>query len=442
MFFLPKEVKYVLDKLSKAGFEGYIVGGCVRDFLLGGTPTDYDITTSATPKDVTEIFSNDKVIPTGIKHGTVTVVKDGMPLEITTFRIDADYADNRHPDSVIFTKDLKGDLERRDFTVNAMAYNDKTGLVDIFDGQKDLENRIIRCVGDAHKRFNEDALRIMRAIRFSSVLGFEIEKSTKDSIIKNKELLNNVSAERITVELKKLICGKNAASVIIEYHQVLEVILPEIKGMAGFDQKNPHHQYDLLKHTAVALENVSPDPVLRLAILFHDCGKTDTFRVDDNGVGHFYAHAEKSEQKAEGAMRRLKFDNATKDRVLQLVRYHDRPVEVTEKAVKRAMNLLSVQGFFDLLKIKRADTLALAEEFKGRTDDIDAALVLAERIIDEKACFSLKDLAVKGIDLILAGATPGKELGVALDDLLDAVICGRVENQKEKLLDFYKKFRR
>lgn len=437
MFVLPPQVEFAIDKLTAAGYEAYIVGGCVRDVMRLAEPSDYDITTSALPEQVIAVFKGEKIIETGLKHGTVTLLKEGMPLEITTYRIDGDYTDNRRPNSVTFTANIKEDLARRDFTVNAMAFSPKIGIVDAFGGKKDLKSGIIRSVGDADRRFNEDALRIMRALRFASVLGFTIADSTKKSIIKNRELLKNISAERIAAELIKLLCGKNAKDIILEYYEVLEVILPEIKGMQGFDQKNRWHIYDVLTHTAVAVENTPSIPALKLAALLHDCGKPDTFFTDDKGVGHFYGHPEISFKKAKTAFARLKLDNATTELALTLIKYHDTPIEPTEKAVKRALNKITPDVFFSLLDIKRADNLAQNPELTADAlVTIDTLGKIAKEIIKKGECFCLKDLAVNGNDLINAGIPAGKELGKALDFLLDAVINERVKNEKQALLSY------
>ena len=439
MFALPTQVEFALNKLNNSGFEAYIVGGCVRDILRGEQPSDYDITTSAEPEQTKAVFEGEKIIETGLKHGTLTLLKEGMPLEITTYRIDGDYTDNRRPDSVKFTKTLIEDLARRDFTVNAFAYSPKTGVVDAFGGEEDLKNRIIRSVGDADRRFNEDALRIMRAIRFSSVLGFEIEEETKKSIFKNRNLLKNISSERIQAELVKLLSGKNARQVILEYFEVLEVILPEISGMKGFDQKNRWHIYDILNHTALTVENSPASTVFRITALLHDCGKVDTFFIDDRGTGHFYGHPEVSCKKAKSALKRLKFDNATTNEVLTLIKYHDMFIEPTKIAVKKALNMLSPDIFFKLLDVKRADNSAQNLELtRDVLESIDNTEKIAKEIIKTGECFCLKNLAVKGADLINIGIPVGKELGKALDFLLDSVINERVENEKQQLLNYLK----
>ena len=438
MILIPNEAEYAINALNEKGYAAYLVGGFVRNSLMGIKTTDCDITTSATPDEVIKVFQNFKVIETGIKHGTVTVIISGIPLEITTFRIDENYIDNRHPEKVRFTKELKDDLARRDFTVNALAYNKVVGLVDEFGGLNDIKNRVIKAVGNPDERFNEDALRIMRAIRFAAVLGFEIEPNTEKAIFKNKNLLLNVSSERIFLELVKLITGQNAHDVICRYHEVLEVILPEIKGMAGFDQKAPHHIYDVLKHTAVALENTEPQKHLRLAVLLHDCGKPQCFVTDENGIGHFKGHPELSAEKAEQALRRLKADNETILNVVRLIAHHDDAIPPTEAGVKRALNALTVTGFFDLIKLKRADNLAKGDLAKFRLNEAERLYEIGKKVIDENQCFSLRQLDIKGDDLIALGIPRGKKLGETLNTLLDAVIDGKVENQNKKLIDYTK----
>ena len=437
MIHIPDEVKTAISTLAANGFEAYIVGGCVRDSLLGGNPKDYDITTSAEPEEVEKIFGNFRVIETGIKHGTVTVLINKMPLEITTFRIDSDYSDNRHPENVTFTKSLEEDTARRDFTMNALAYNDERGICDFYGGTDDIKNKIIRCVGDADKRFGEDALRIMRAIRFSSVLGFEIEENTKRAVFKNKELLRNISSERIASELVKLLCGANVRKVLMEYIDVLGVVIPELLPMKGFDQKNIHHIYDVLEHTAAAVENIEPTPVLRLTALFHDIGKPECFFMKD-GQGHFYGHADIGADMTTKILSHLKFDNNTKNTVTKLVKIHDVQIEETDTAVKRCMNKHTPEIFFLLLKMKRADTLAQSPMCRERLEYLDRLEKRANEIINRKACFSMKDLAVNGNDLIKLGVKPGKELGNILKYLLEAVIEGKLPNDKNTLIKFTK----
>ena len=333
---MPKNVDTAINLLQSAGFEAYAVGVCVRDSLLGKTPNDWDITTSAKPEDMKSVFADFHCIDTGIKHGTVTVVIDGEPLEITTFRLDGEYEDNRHPKSVTFTSDLGADLGRRDFTVNAMAYSKKTGTVDLFGGQNDLKNKIIRCVGDPDRRFNEDALRILRALRFASALDFEIEEKTAQSLLKNRALLENISEERIAKELLKLVCGKGAKRILTDFAPVLFEILPELQPMYKNSHDNPHHCYDIYEHTLIAVESIDPEPTLRFAMLLHDCGKPAVKKFDENGVAHFYGHQRISAEISAQILARLKVSNKFRDEILFLVSNHDRweLYENTEKMLK------------------------------------------------------------------------------------------------------------
>ena len=434
MMFLPPSVEMLLDKLNQSSFEAYVVGGCVRDMLMGTSVHDYDITTSATPEEVKQVFAMYRVIETGIQHGTVTVLVENEPYEITTFRVESAYSDSRHPDSVQFTRSLTDDLSRRDFTVNAMAYNPIVGLIDPFKGQQDIENGILRCVGNAKERFSEDALRILRLLRFSSVLGFAIEEETEKAAFLLKDKLTFVSEERVAVELCKLLCGKKAGDVIERYVEILGVPIPELLPMAGFDQKNHHHIYDVLRHTAVAVDAIAPKKELRLAALFHDIGKPSTFSMDEKGVGHFYSHAAKSEEMCDAILARLKFDNATRMVVTRLVKWHDMPIECNEKSVKRTLGKMTPEFFFSLIALKRADNLAQSPAFRDRQVYYDELEALAKDILARQECFSLKDLAVNGRDLIALGIKEGKEVGLLLCRLLDDVICERIPNQKEALL--------
>lgn len=431
---VPKQVNMVLKALEEHGFEAFIVGGCVRDAIMGIAPKDYDVTTSALPEETKEVFRDFHVIETGIKHGTVTVMVDKEPIEITTYRIDENYVDNRHPENVRFTRSLKEDMARRDFTMNAIAYNPACGLVDYYGGLEDIQRGVIRAVGEADKRFEEDALRIMRALRFSSVTGFAIEEATAEAALRHKDFLNNISAERIQVELVKLLCGKDARRVMMEFTDILAVILPELLEMKGFDQCNAYHIYDVLEHTAVAVENTPAEPVLRLSALLHDTGKPETFFQDCTGVGHFYGHNLASKRIAEDLLERLKFDNDTKEKVLLLVEKHDMQIKAEETAVKRALNKLGEENFRNLIALARADNKAQNPIIVKRQEHFDKLLAIAEEIILKEECFSLKALAVNGRDLIEIGFKPGPELGKALENLLEAVISGEIENKKEELL--------
>lgn len=438
---LPNNVLYILNRLKACGYEAYIVGGCVRDALMGIPPHDYDITTSATPEEVEEVFVHLHVIKTGLKHGTVTVMLEGEPYEITTFRVESGYSDNRHPDSVSFTNSLAEDLSRRDFTVNAMAYNPDVGVVDLFGGRADIEGKVLRCVGDPTLRFTEDALRILRLLRFASVLGFQIDESTAVAARELKERLSYVSAERIAAELCKLIVGKGAGSVLKEYVEILGAVIPELLPMKDFDQKNYHHVYDVLTHTAVAVDSAPAEKCIRLAALFHDIGKPTVFSVDEKGIGHFYGHASVSASMTETILTRLKFDNVTKSIVFRLVKWHDWVIEPTEPVVKKALGKMTPEFFRSLVLLKRADNLAQSPVYHTRQAEYDRLEAVANKILDEQECFSLKDLEVKGADLLALGVPQGKSIGLLLNRLLDAVINREVENNKEALLEKAMKWR-
>lgn len=434
MFELPPQVSCALQELNRAGFEAYLVGGGVRDELMGLPPKDYDITTSALPEQTKRVFDGFRLIDTGIKHGTVTVLIGGIPLEITTFRVDGKYSDFRHPDDVCFSPNLEDDLARRDFTVNALAYHPVQGLVDCFGGQKDLQSGLIRCVGSPAERFREDALRILRAIRFSSVLGFHIEAQTAAATHSQKDLLRYVSAERIYSEFSQLLCGKNVRAVLEEYIDVLGVFLPLALEMPGCPQNCRYHCYDVLSHTAHAVEAIQPDPVLRFAAFFHDIGKPACRSTDADGTDHFYGHAERSAEIAEASLKALRADAKTVHTVSMLVRYHDIPIEQTERSVKRALRKLTADGFRQILALKRADTAAHAPVCHGRLADIDALMPIAEEIIRKDNCFSLKQLAVNGSDLLSVGVPNGRQVGIILNYLLEAVLDDELPNDKAALL--------
>ena len=437
MSFLPEQVDTALRRLNDAGHEACIVGGSVRDMHMERTPGDYDITTSALPEQTKAVFSGERVIETGLQHGTVTVILDGTPLEITTFRVDGDYTDARHPDSVRFTPSLTEDLARRDFTVNAMACDRHGKVSDPFGGRTDIAAKLIRCVGDPDTRFREDALRILRALRFASVLDFSIEADTAAALFRCKDLLQSVSAERIRDELTKLLCGKAVRRVIMEYVDVLGAVLPELLPQKGFDQHHPCHIYTALEHTAAAVESIPPDPVLRWTALLHDFGKVDCYTLDEEGHGHFYGHPERSVEMGDDILRRLKFDTASRERILLLVKYHDRTIEATVPAVKRVLRRLSPEGFDRLILVKRADNFAQGEVLRYRQKEYDTLETIAAGILNEKACFSLRDLAVNGSDLLAAGCVPGKAVGNSLEMLLNAVIDGTVPNDRTALLAFF-----
>ena len=424
----------LLNRLNENGYEAFLVGGCVRDALRNVEIHDYDVTTSALPQETLACFPDCPVIETGIRHGTVTVLWEGLPVEVTTYRVDGGYSDGRHPDGVRFTPSLEEDLARRDFTVNAMAFSPLRGFCDPFGGRVDLEAGILRCVGDPSRRFSEDSLRILRGLRFSSVTGFSLEFQTKSALIALREGLQKVSAERIREEFVKLICGTHAEAILREFPQVIGVFLPEILPTVGFDQRNYHHCHTLYEHTLAVLSAVPPLPHLRLAALLHDVAKPETFSLDEGGTGHFYGHAQRSAERTDEILRRLRFDNETRRAVVTLIRHHDGPLEESEGAVRRKLNKLG-DLFFDYLALCRADTLGLAPEFHGRISHFDRLEALARKILAENPCLREKDLAVNGHDLMVLGYR-GPQIGAALRRLLDAVLDGAVENEKELLLQY------
>ena len=430
---IPEFVKIVLESLEKAGHEAWCVGGCVRDALLGRTADDWDVTTSALPEETLRIFDHD-AIPTGLKHGTVTVRSLGRSIEVTTYRLDGAYRDHRRPESVTFTRSLEEDLRRRDFTVNAIACSVQGELRDPFGGREDLKRGILRCVGEPDRRFGEDALRILRGLRFAAVLEFAIEPSTAESIHRNKRLLREIAVERIWVELSKLLRGKAAAEVLRQYPDVLGVFWPEAVAMVGFDQKNPHHCYDVWEHSLHAMEAVPAETELRCAALLHDVGKPLCFTVDETGMGHFYGHGALSRDVADAMLRRLKCSNEFRETVVRLVEWHDREIPRTDKSIRKALRHLGEQDFRRLLKLKRADNLAQAPAYRDRVLEWDRAEEILESLLAEDACFSLKQLAVNGGDIMRLGVT-GRPIGVILDALLDAVVNGEVANERAALLE-------
>ena len=431
---LPGNVEYIITTLENAGYEAYAVGGCVRDTLLNKKPDDWDITTSATPEQAKALFA--KTIDTGIQHGTITVLLGKETYEVTTYRIDGEYEDSRHPKEVIFTSNLLEDLKRRDFTINAMAYNDRSGIVDEFGGMKDLEDSIIRCVGNPTERFTEDALRMMRAVRFSGQLGYEIEPATGEAIKGLASTLTKISAERICVELIKLMVSANPHFLKKAYELgITKIVLPEFDAAMQTEQNNPHHCYGVGEHILYSLQNIRADKVLRLTMLFHDLGKARTKTTDEEGIDHFYGHVDVSAHIADDVMKRLKFDNDTRHKVTKLVRYHDLKMALTPTGVRRAIVKVGEELFPLLLEVKRADFLA---QSMYKRDGKEAELQEMERIyaeiLEQRNCVSLKDLAVNGSDLIGAGMKPGKEIGEALHQLLEIVLEDPQSNTKEILL--------
>lgn len=438
----PESVRWAIGRLNAAGYEAWAVGGCVRDSVLGKEPHDWDMTTSALPEETMAVFAGYPVIETGLKHGTVTVLVDGEPLEITTYRVDGSYSDGRRPDSVSFTRSLEADMARRDFTINAMAAHPEKGIVDCFGGLDDLQNGIIRCVGDPDRRFSEDALRILRAMRFSAVLGFPIEEKTADALVRIRENLRHVAMERIFSELKRMLCGKDAGRILRQFPQVLWVFLPELEPMHGFEQHNPNHLYDVWEHTVRSVEAAPADEVLRLAMLLHDIGKPACFTQDEKGVGHFYGHPMKSCDLADDILGRLRVDNDTRERVLTLVEHHDANIPVKPAAVRRWLGKLDEKGFFDLLAVKRADNLAQNLAYRDCRSELDDLAALAKEVLAEGQCFTLRSLAVGGRDLMELGFKPGPAMGDVLNTLLEKVVEEECPNEKAALLALAKEMLR
>ena len=431
---LPEKVGRIIGTLQEHGYEAYAVGGCIRDSILGREPEDWDITTSAMPEETKALF--DKTFDTGIQHGTITVLLEKEGFEVTTYRIDGKYEDSRHPKEVTFTRNLREDLLRRDFTINAMAYNETDGLVDIFGGLEDLEAGMIRCVGNAKERFKEDALRILRGVRFAAQLGFDIEEDTRQGMKELAWTLQNISAERIQVELVKMITSKRPEMVREAYELgMTRIVLPEFDQLMTTGQETPHHMYSVGEHTLHAMKNIRADKILRLAMLLHDMGKPALKTVDEAGVAHFKKHALESERIAENVLRRLKFDNDTIRKVTRLVRYHDLRMPATAKSVRRAMNQIGEELFPYYMEVRRADVLAQSMyQREEKIENLDQIEELYRQIVEDGDCVSLKDLAVTGRDLIASGMKPGKEIGEKLEELLKLVIEDPKLNTKEELL--------
>lgn len=437
---LANNALMLIQLLENAGFEAFAVGGCVRDSLMNRTCSDVDITTSALPQQTEKVLNSNsiKYIETGLKHGTITAVVDGKSYEITTYRTDGDYADNRHPENVCFVNDIKSDLSRRDFTINAMAYNDKKGIVDLFSGREDLNNKLIRAVGDADTRFKEDALRIMRALRFASTLSFDIEDKSKDAIFNNKQLLNNVSAERLYSELSKLLLGDNVYNVLVEYKKVIAVVIPELEAIFDIEQNTRWHIYDVWHHTSKSVECAPKDLALRWTMLLHDVGKAYTKTTDDNGTDHFKGHQKVSEQYAGAVLKRLKAPNEVFDRAMAVIPIHDIHIGVEEKNIKKWLSRLGESSLRDLISVKRSDKLAQNPDMIA--DELARLAVTESKlnaIIEAGEPFQVKDLAVNGYELMQLGLS-GRAIGEALNAALDKVMCNELQNEKKPLLDYIK----
>ncbi len=431
---LPEKVKFIIDTLMAAGYEAFAVGGCIRDSIMGRVPQDWDITTSARPEQTKELFH--RTIDTGIQHGTVTVMLEHEGFEVTTYRIDGEYMDSRHPSEVIFTGNLVEDLKRRDFTINAMAYNEQKGLVDVFDGMGDLKRKVIRCVGVPEERFQEDALRMMRAVRFGAQLGFTIDKDTREAITKLAFNLKKISAERIQTELVKLLVSDHPEEIRTLYETGISgEIFPWLDDMMKTPQNNPHHCYSVGEHTIHTLENIRADKVLRLTMLFHDMAKPLCKYTDKKGIYHFKGHPEEGARMVKKIMRELKFDNDTIDRVSSLVLWHDDNPMITPANVRRAIHRIGVRQFPDLFEVKRADTMGKSTyQREEKLSYIDTYEKQYRQILNDGDCISLKGLALSGSDLIAAGMEPGKTIGEALEFLLELVLEHPEYNVAEILL--------
>lgn len=425
----------ILNVLEKAGFEAYLVGGCVRDTLMKRPFHDTDITTNALPEQITDTFKNYKTIPTGIKHGTVTVISGGIPYEITTYRIDGEYSDSRRPDSVEFTANLREDLARRDFTINAIAMNLHGEISDPFGGAEDIQKKIIRCVGSPEKRFSEDALRIMRAVRFSSQLGFEIEQETAEAVHSMKNRLKNISKERIREELDKLICGKNCFNVLMEYSDVISTVIPEFEKCIGFEQHSPYHKYTVWEHTARAVILAPQDNLkMRRALLFHDIAKPVCARFDETGRGHFKNHAESGAEMTRDIMKRLRYDNESITYATILIEHHSDKI-YSKTDVKKLMSVIGDRLFIELMEMKKCDNSAKNEFVLDENNELDKHIENAYRIIENNECRSLNMLDINGNDLAGKGFR-GVEIGNALKELLNLVIEEKLPNEHDILLNY------
>ena len=438
---IPANAKKIIEMLEAAGFEGYVVGGCVRDAFLGREPEDWDIASSAAPDEMLEVFKNERVIETGLKHGTVTVVMDGESYEVTAYRVDGEYKDARHPESVTFVREIAEDLARRDFTVNAMAWSGRDGLVDLFGGKKDLDAGVLRCVGDPEKRFEEDALRILRCVRFASQLDFEIEENTERAMYDRLPLLEKVSEERIRAEFDKLLAGPGAERVLTCYREIIASFIPEAAEMFDLDQENPFHLYDVWTHTVKAVSGVPAERTLRLAAFFHDIGKPRC-KVVDKGWGHFYHHEHVGSDMTDEIMRRLKYDNATRETVVMLIRKHGTVFNPDGKQPRRLLSKMGEEDLRRLIALERADVSAQHPDYVAeRLENIAAFEAKVEEALAGEQCFSMKDLAISGDDIMALGVEQGKEVGRIKRALLDMVVDGDIENEPETLLDEAKKLK-
>ena len=434
---VPHNAQRVLNMLEQAGHPSYVVGGCVRDALMGRIPNDWDICTAARPQQVKELCAREGLasFDTGIQHGTVTVHVDHEPFEVTTFRADGAYEDGRHPVSVSFLDAVEGDLARRDFTVNAMAYSPARGLVDVFGGRDDLSRKTLRCVGDPAARFAEDGLRILRALRFASTLGFEIHPATAAALHEHRRLLEPVAMERISAEFMKLICGQGAVGILLEYRDVVGTFLPQVEPMFGFEQLSRYHVYDVWEHCVRSCGLIEPDPVLRLAALVHDVGKPSCFFTDDEGIGHFYGHPEAGEPLARQIARHLRLPNAVTSELCTLVLWHDRPLPLTPKAMRRRLAKLGEPLCRRLYQLVEADMRTHSQlNMAHNLETLARSRALMEEALQEMDVFSPRDLAIDGRDLMELGFAPGPRLGEVKGELFSLVVDGELPNSRPELL--------
>jgi len=430
--YLPETIAQIINALEKAGFAAYVVGGCVRDACLGLQPQDYDLCTSALPEQTEEVFRGRKLVLAGKKHGTVGVVTDSGVVEITTFRTEGSYRDNRHPDWVKFVTDVESDLARRDFTVNAMAYSPTRGYADPFGGREDLKKGILRAVGDPQQRFREDSLRILRGVRFAVRYGLRVDPATEKAMFAQAHLMDNLARERVFEELCKLLPLVSAED-LIRFAPILAAVIPELKPMIGFDQRSPHHAYDLYTHTAGVVAGVPGDPALRWAALLHDIGKVPTFTVDENGRGHFFDHAARGAEMADAILRRLKAPNALRERVVLLIEKHMLWLVPEKKPLRRQIGRMGLETVYQILSLQHADNTNKGTAKSAETEQYVRILKVLEEIQAEDSCLGLRDLAVNGNDLIEIGYS-GRTIGIVLNWLLDQVMEETLPNEREVLL--------
>lgn len=435
-FDIPTGARYILQTLASAGYEAFLVGGCVRDLLRGEEPHDWDICTSALPEEAKWCFAGQRVIETGLKHGTVTVLAEGEACEITTYRTEGPYSDSRRPDFVRFVSNLEEDLARRDFTMNAIAMDLQGRLHDPFGGGADIEAGLIRCVGEPGQRLREDGLRVMRALRFAAVFGYKVEEKTAQEVHKNRAMLDRVAPERINMELRRMLTGQSAGDALRQYPDVFCQFWPQLGPLVTLEQNNPWHCWGGWEHTIHTVEGAPADAILRLTMLLHDIGKPACKSTDENGVDHFYGHPAVSARLADEMLRALKFDNRTRERVVLLVECHDKQLLPRERIIRRWLSRLGPEAFFQLLEVKRADSMGQApEKVQDRLTELDEINTWAKQILAQRQCLTLKDLAVDGRDVIAAGIKPGPKVGQVLNRLLEQVLSGELSNERELLLN-------